>query len=162
MLTDRNDKALLLNARRKIWIWFIGVLLIAAVILFVPYKSTISPEWQIHVVDGWGKPISGLRVAEEWSYFGIDFNPMMDFANTDSTGQVSFPRCTIWASLASRSLNPQGASERLGPSVRVLACDEDHFMQGEFFWDGNRFQVEGMLTKQIRVVAKPVQHCTMM
>jgi len=87
---------------------------------------------------------------------------MMDFRETDSAGQVNFPRRTIWASFASRSLNLKGASERLGPSVRVLACDDPHLVQGEFFWHGNRYGIGGVQTRDVQIVAKPIPYYTMM
>jgi hypothetical protein len=151
-----------MNAQRKFWIRLFAIVLVFSFIFFAPYKSTTSPEWVIQVVDEHGKPVSGLAVAEEWSYFGIDFNPMIESAKTDAQGRVTFPRRVIWASLASRLLNPQGASEKLGPSVWVLACDETKLVQGEFFWEGKRFRFGGLLKKEMRIVAKPVKYCTMM
>ncbi len=139
-----------------------AVVVVFSLIFFAPYKSTTSPQWNLQVVDANGNPVSGLLVAEEWSYFGIDFNPMIENARTDAQGRVTFPRRVIWASLASRLLNPQGASEKLGPSVWVLACDETKLMQGEFFWEGKRFRFGGVLEKEMRIVAKPVKYCTMM
>jgi hypothetical protein len=151
-----------MSARRKFLIRLFAVVFVFSLIFFVPYKSTTSPAWMIQVVDEQGKPVSGLGVAEEWSYFGIDFNPMIENAKTDAQGRVTFPRRVIWASLASRLLNPQGASEKLGPSVWVLACDETTLMQGEFFWEGKRFRIGGALKEETRIVAKPVKYCTMM
>src|SRR5580692_768526 len=101
-------------AQRKFWIRLSAVILGFSFIFFAPYRSTTSPEWVIQVVDEHGEPVSGLGVAEEWSYFGIDFNPMMENAKTDVLGRATFPRRVIWASLASRLLNPQGASGKLG------------------------------------------------
>jgi hypothetical protein len=151
-----------MNARRKFWIRLFAIVLVFSLIFFAPYKSTTLPEWVVKVVDEDGKPVSGLGVAEEWSYFGIDFAASIDNKQTDTQGRVAFPRRVIWASLASRLLNPQGASEKLGPSVWVLACDETKLMQGEFSWEGNRFRFGGVLKKEMRIVAKPVKYCAMM
>jgi|SRR5579859_104220 len=151
-----------MNARRKFRIRLFAIVLVFSLFFFVPYKSTSSPEWVIQVVDEHGEPVSGLDVAEEWSYFGIDFAGSIDNKQTDTQGRVVFPRRVIWASLASRLLNPQGASEKLGPSVWVLACDETKLMQGEFFWEGKRFRFGGLLKKEMRIIAKPVKYCTMM
>ena len=151
-----------MNARRKFWIRLFAIVLVFFLFFFAPYKSTTSPDWVIQVVDEHGKPVSGLGVAEEWSYFGIDFAASIDNKQTDTQGRVVFPRRVIWASLASRLLNPQGASEKLGPSVWILACDETKLMQGEFFWEGKRFRFGGVGKKEIRILAKPVKYCTMM
>ena len=151
-----------MNARLKFWIRFSAIVLVFSLLFFAPYKSTTSPEWVIQLVDEHGKPVSGLGVAEQWSYFGIDFAASIDNKQTDTEGRVVFPRRVIWASLASRLLNPQGASGKLGPSVWVLACDETRHVQGEFFWDGERLWSRGAPTKEMRIVAKPAKYCTMM
>lgn len=150
-----------MSTLRKSWVRLAAVLLVVCIILFAPYKSTTSPEWSIQVVDEKGQPISGLNVTEEWSYFGIDFAASMDDKKTDVKGRVNFPRRIIWASLASRALNLESATPRVGPSVWVLACDDAQLMQGEVFWDGTRFGI-GPQTKEARIVAKPVKYCTMM
>jgi hypothetical protein len=148
-----------MSARRKFWIPLIAVILLACLLPFVPYRSTTSPEWLIQVVDTNGKPVPGLWVRQEWSYFGIDVAPYVESRQTDSQGRVVFPPRVIWASLSSRLLNPQGASEKPGPSVWIEACD-DRSLMGEFFWDGNRFALRGPLTQTTRIVVKPAQHCT--
>lgn len=110
------------------------------------------------MVDANGKSIPGLPVTQEWSYFGIDIAPYVDSRQTDSQGRVEFPRRVIWASLAARLLNLQGASEKLGPSVWIEACD-NHSMLGELFWEGHRFAPGGPLAQKARIVVKPSQHC---
>jgi len=148
-----------MTARRTFWVWLFAIVAIPSVIFLAPYKSTTSPGWEIQVVDANGTPVPHIPVRREWSYFGIDLAPKMDFGQTDSQGRVRFPRRVIWASLASRLLNPQGASEKLGPSVWIEACG-DHSMLGEFFWEGNRFAFGERSTKMVRIVAKAAQHCT--
>jgi|SRR5690242_2314742 len=147
-----------MNPRRKLWIRLSAVILSACLVPFVPYRSTLSPEWVIEVVDANGRPIAGLPVRQEWSYFGIDIAPYVKNSQTDSRGLVVFPRRVIWASLSARLLNPEGASGRLGPSVWIEACD-DHSRWGEFFWDGKRFALGGPLTRTARIVVKPSKHC---
>ena len=151
-----------MNSRRKFWIPLFAIVLVFSLILFAPYKSTTSPQWNIQVVDPSSNPVSGLWVAEEWEYFGIDNAGSIENKQADATGRVSFPRRVIWASLASRLLNPQGATEKVGPSVWVLACDETRRVQGEFFWDGERFGPGDALIKEMRIVVNPVKYCTMM
>ena len=146
------------NPRRKSWIRLLAVLVITLLLFFVPYRSTTSPQWVIQVVDGNGRPVPSFPVRQEWSYFGIDLAPWVDNRQTDAEGRVTFPRRVIWASLASRFLNSQGAP-KAGPSVWIEACD-DRSMLGELFWDGSRFAFGGPLTKAARIVAKPAQHCT--
>lgn len=151
-----------MNVRHKLSVLVFAVIFLISLILILPYRSTTSPQWNIQVVDASGNPVPGLWVTEEWEYFGIDTAGSIESKQVDSTGRVSFPRRVIWASLASRLFNPQGASEKLGPSVWVLACDETKLMQGEFFWEGGRFRVGTALEKKMRIVAKPVKYCTMM
>jgi len=148
-----------MNLERKIWIRFTTTGVIFLAMLFVPYKSTTSPQWLIQVVDANGTPVPHFPVRQEWSYFGIDLAPNVDFGQTNSQGRVTFPRRIIWASLASRLLNPRGASEKLGPSVWIEACD-DRSMMGEFFWEGNRFSLGGTSARTERIVVKAEKHCT--
>jgi len=131
-----------MSKRRKSWIRFVLVVFAICFIFFVPYKSTVSPQWNIQVVDESGNPVPGLLVTEEWSYFGIDLAPSLDNGKTDAQGRITFPVRVIWAPLVSRLLNFEGA-QRVGPSTWVLACDESALIQGEFFWDGSRFQLGG-------------------
>ena len=147
-----------MSARRRFCIRVMAVILSASLVLFVPYKSTASPKWEIVVVDANGKSIPGLPVRQEWSYFGIDIAPWVDSRQTDSQGRVEFPRRVIWASLAARLLNLKGASEKLGPSVWIEACD-NHSMLGELFWEGHRFAPGGPFAQKARIVVKPSQHC---
>jgi hypothetical protein len=151
-----------MSARRKFWFPFVAVVLVICAIVFSPYQSTTSPQWLIQVVDESGKPVPNLQINEEWSYFGIDMAPWLDNRQTDFQGRASFPRRVIWASFASRLLNYQGASERLGPSVWILACDETQLMKGEVFWEGKRFQFGGPQSTEVRIVVKAVEHCPMM
>ena len=111
------------------------------------------------MVDANGTPVPHFPVRQEWSYFGIDLAPYVDSGQTDSQGRVTFPRRLIWASLASRLLNLQGASEKLGPSVWIEACD-DHSMMGEFFGEGNRFAFGETPIMKACIVVKAAQHCT--
>ena len=146
-----------MNARRKIWVRLLAILLFASLLFFAPYRSSTSPEWVIQVVGG-GQPVPNFPVRQEWSYFGIDLAPWVDNRHTDAEGRVTFPRRVIWASLATRLLNWQGAAKP-GPSVWIEACD-DRSMMGELFWEGNRFAFGGPLSKTARIVIKPSLHCT--
>lgn len=161
IITIPSDKRCM-SSRHKFWIRLFATVLAFSLLLFAPYKSTVSPQWNIQVVDASGNPVPSLWVAEEWEYFGIDNAGNIENKQADAAGRVTFPRRAIWASLASRLLNPQGAGEKVGPSVWVLVCDETRLMQGEFFWDGERFRSGGELIKAMRIVAKPVKYCTMM
>ena len=148
-----------LATQRKTLFWLSIVLIASCAVLFVPYKSATSPRWVIDVVDASGKPVPDLPVRQEWSYFGIDHAPFVEGRRTDSRGRVEFPTRFIWASLVARLMNLQGASERLGPSVWIEACD-DRSVWGELFWDGNRFALGGPGTRTARIVVRPSEHCT--
>jgi hypothetical protein len=146
----------------KVWIRLGVILLIFLAFFFVPYKSTTAPKWRIQVVDETGHPIRGLKVSEEWMYFDVDNAPWVDDRDTDDGGNVSFPRRTIWLPLAMRaSFGRTAGSVHLGPSVFILACDGRHLQEARLFWDGDAISYEEPPQIETRVVAKPVQYCTM-
>ncbi|HKV24823.1 MAG TPA: hypothetical protein VJN93_09560 [Candidatus Acidoferrum sp.] len=144
-------------ALRNIWVRFAAVLLLILIVLFAPYKSVVSPHWLIQVVEVEGTPVSDFPVILNWSYFGIDFAPMLENGRTDSQGRVEFQKKAKWASLAERVLNFQN-SARPGPAVWIEACD-DHSLMGESFWDGNRFALGPSSPQHIRIIVKPSRHC---
>jgi hypothetical protein len=139
---------------------FVSLIFLAS--FFIPYKSTTAPKWRIQVVDDTGRPIRGLRVSEEWMYFDVDNAPWVDIRHTDDEGNATFPRRTIWLPLALRpSFGRTTGSVHTGPSVFILACDERHLQEAKLFWDGDAVSYKEPPQIESRVVAKPVQYCTM-
>jgi len=114
-------------------------------------------------VDESGKPIEGLEVAEEWMYFDLDIAPKVDRGVTDKWGHVSLSRKITWASLATRLLCFEGPGTKdTGPSAFILACDDNHLLEARLFWDGNKFWNRSAPETGSRLVARPVEYCTMM
>ncbi len=95
-------------------------------------------------------------------YFDVDNAPWVDFRNTDDEGRVTFPQRTIGLSFARRaSLGRATDGVHTGPSVFILACDEHFLQEAKLFWDGNAFSYKEPQQLESRIVAKPVQRCTM-
>jgi hypothetical protein len=128
---------------------------------FLPARRPGRPRSN-QVVDQSGRPIQGLKVTQEWAYFRVDLAASVDVRRPDQQGYVIFPYRTTWASLASRILGGIGyASEPYGPSVFILACDENHLQQGKLFGDGNKFWNHRDV-KASRIFTKPVKECSLM
>jgi hypothetical protein len=150
--------SILKGKRSRDWFWPMLILILSCALLFVPYKSTTVPPWRVEVVDENNDPISGLQVQEEWEYVGIDIAGWIDYRYTDTQGRVSFPRRTIWASLASRNFGI-GSHEHVGPSAFILACDDSHLKEARMFWDGNPLWDVSAKETKTRLVAKSVKDC---
>ena len=74
-----------------------------ALILFVPYKSTVVPEWKIRVIDENGQPVVSARVAQSWHHYSYDIYGGGD-QYADENGYVAFPERTFRANLLYRIL----------------------------------------------------------
>ncbi len=97
-MTQRNS---LLKTKRR-WIF----LLVLAVVLLYPFKSTVVPEQNVVVATEDWRPIEGARVRQSWQNYSIEGDGHEEDVFTDNNGRVSFPRRTIRASLAWRVVGP--------------------------------------------------------
>ncbi|MDQ3042756.1 MAG: hypothetical protein M3R11_10330, partial [Acidobacteriota bacterium] len=72
-----------------------------ALILFIPYKTTIVPEWKIRAVDKQGKPIPHVRFRQGWNNDSYDISGM-EFLEGDDNGYVILPERSFYAPLIYR------------------------------------------------------------
>jgi hypothetical protein len=77
------------------------IIVAIAVILFIPYKTTIVPEWKIRAVDSQGKPIPHARFRLGWDNYSYDISGM-EFFEGDENGYVLLPERGFYAPLVYR------------------------------------------------------------
>jgi hypothetical protein len=122
---------------------YIGIILLA-IFLLTPYRTTSIPEWQIRLVNEDGSSARNLGVVQEWSHYSA-LGMRSEVRETDDSGQVIFPARDLYCPLAGRILlrtidllnniaMPHGAT--VGPHSRVIP-KEDSFYWLEYREGGN-------------------------
>jgi hypothetical protein len=104
----------------------------AAVILFVPWNTTVVPALRVQVFDETGKPAAaGIRVEQEWIYQAIGSDFQRAGSATSADGYVDFPKRSVRMSFARktlsfvRSLAPVMCADGFGPSGSISAYGPD-------------------------------------
>ena len=80
------------------------LLLVLAVVLLFPFKTTIVPAWTLRVVDESGSAVRGIKVTQHWQHYLLEGSGHEDVRQAGDDGRVSFPERTIRASLLGRFL----------------------------------------------------------
>lgn len=87
-------------------ITFVAMLLVLSSLAFLPYKTTLVPEWTIRVEDENGKPYVNKLVGQTCENYTLNVSPCVESNDvaryTDSEGYVTFPERNIILSLTSR------------------------------------------------------------
>jgi hypothetical protein len=78
------------------------IIVLIALILLIPYKTTIVPEWKIQAVDIQGKPIPNARFRQGWNNDSYDISGM-EFLEGDDNGYVILPERSFYAPLIYRT-----------------------------------------------------------
>jgi len=73
-------------------------LLLLAVVMLIPYPTTVVPEWKIRVLDRYGAPVEGEPVREVWQHYSYESESHGEELPTDADGYVTFREREIWAS----------------------------------------------------------------
>jgi hypothetical protein len=103
----------------------------AAVILFVPWSTTVVPTVRVQVFDESGKPAAGIRVEQEWMYQAIGSDSQRAVSATSADGYIAFPKRSVRMSFARkalsfvRSLAPVMCADGFGPSGSISAYGPD-------------------------------------
>lgn len=92
---------------REKWVYAIG-LVVLILLVFIPFSSTIIPEWHLRVVDVNGKICAGQRVTEYWKHSSLDYPEYggSEVKFSDDHGQIGFAERRVSASLAKRIVLP--------------------------------------------------------
>ena len=93
---DNQTKPLLSRLSKRVLI-----VITIALILCIPYKTTIVPEWKIRAVDKQGKPIPHAGFRQSWYNYSYDISGW-DFINGDDNGYVALPERSFYAPLIYR------------------------------------------------------------
>ena len=91
---------MILSRKKRTVAWlFVSV---AALTLFVPFPSEVSPPWRIQVVDETGAPVEGCLVEEAWWWTPFTRTSNNVVTSTDASGWATVPRQDEWLSLSRR------------------------------------------------------------
>ena len=131
-----------MRANRKSLLAILAVT--AAVILVVPWKTTVVPPVRVQVLDESGKPAASIRVEQEWQYIAIGSEPQRAISATGLDGYVVLPKRSARISLARKALGfvgslapvmcgygfgPEGSISAYGPDPRawdIVVCDANN------------------------------------
>ena len=120
-MTQRNS----VLKKKRLWVF----LLVMAVVLFYPFKSTVVPSQRVLVVTEDWRPIQGVRVRQIWQNYSVEAVGHEEDAPTDENGRVFFPRRTVRASLLWRAVRPivniltQGVHASFGVQTDMFTVD---------------------------------------
>ena len=82
-------------SRSKIIVIFIGLLLL------IPYKTIIVPEWKLRAIDENGNPVPHARFRQGWDNYSYDIHGMQ-FLEGDENGFIVLPERAFYAPLIYR------------------------------------------------------------
>jgi hypothetical protein len=77
------------------------IIIITALVLFIPYKTTIVPEWKIRAIDKQGKPIPHAWFRQFWDNYSYEIHGI-EFFEGDDNGYVVLPERSFYAPLIYR------------------------------------------------------------
>jgi len=95
-------------------------------ILLYPFKTTVVPRWNLHVVDEQGASVPEINVTQHWQHNSLESEGHEELLKTDAEGRVVFPERSIRAGLVSRGLKPvwkllrEGSGAKLGAYASVV------------------------------------------
>jgi hypothetical protein len=101
--------------------------MVALIGVFIPLPQTVAPEWSIKTLDSAHKPLVGITVREEWQQYSLENSSHEENRLTDDTGNVRFPRRTLWTSIARRfvgcagQIATTGVEASCGPNSYLVA-----------------------------------------
>jgi hypothetical protein len=71
-------------------------------ILFYPAKIIVAPEWDVRVIDSYGRPASGANVRGVWEEYSVENESHEEDRVAGGDGTVHFPLRTMRSSIALR------------------------------------------------------------
>ena len=93
------------RSRRFLWL---GAFVL--VLLFIPFPTLLAPDFNVRFVDGFGKPVDGMKVREtctHYTYESISNHCADEWDNapvTNANGEVHFNAQYVWFGAASRAI----------------------------------------------------------
>jgi hypothetical protein len=114
-------------ARRRFKRVLLGSVLAALAFSFVPYTTTVCPQWTLQILDEHGVPVPYANVIQCWQFYSLESSEHKDDVCADPEGKVTFPRRPFTAAFTSRvagALNEVfslGVHASVGGSAYVIA-----------------------------------------
>jgi hypothetical protein len=82
--------------------WFRGLIIVGiALILLLPYKTTIVPELKIRAIDDEGKPVPQASFRQFWDNYSYGINGT-EILKSDGNGYIVLPERSFYAPLIYR------------------------------------------------------------
>ena len=84
-----------------------SLIVIAVLVLFIPFPTFIVPDWKVQVIDENGNVCQNREVTETWAHYSIYIgsgNFQSERRRTNSNGYVEFPERKVWAPLIWRGV----------------------------------------------------------
>lgn len=81
------------------------VLIIGIFLSFIPFPTTVAPEWKLKVINENGEPFKNQIVRQFCENYTLGVSPCDSedsLKRTDENGYVSFPERKIWMSFSMR------------------------------------------------------------
>jgi hypothetical protein len=94
--------------------------LVILVLLLIPIRTTVAPEWPIRILDDSGKPVSGAMVRQVWVHAGADAKRHEAVLRTDQAGSVTLPARKVKANSLQRAVN----------TLRAWSVASEHTIRG--------------------------------
>ena len=94
------------------------LLILLAVLLLFPFKTTIVPTWTLRVMDESGAAVPGLKVTEHWQHYLLESSGHEELRQVGADGRLTFPERTIRASLLRRALATLSRLDKTGTEAR--------------------------------------------
>ena len=132
------------------------------VLAAIPIPSTHCPHWNVTVVDQSGRPVPGVTVRLSYTNYSAEDERHEIDKRADESGQVAFPKETLWASSLRRIFYTvlsarAGVHASFGPFASVMAFGRG--LEGEdvdptrnilVFWQGRPSRMESKIVmKQV-------------
>ena len=116
----------LAKSGRSFWVSVAGTSLLALLLLFYPFQTSIVPAWSLKVVDEDGGVVRDVNVTEHWQHFLLELSSHEEVRTVATDGSVSFPERAIRASLLRRAvatierIKNDGWRARRSPAASVV------------------------------------------
>jgi len=115
------------------------LLLLVGIIGFFPRQMEVCPEWEVVVLDQQNKPAAGVKIRQQWQYYGVS-GEQSENSVTDSEGRVRFSarhvRYPLVLSFLGKALGFVAVHSSFGPVVTVRMSAPQSKPLDQSYWDG--------------------------
>ena len=111
----------------------------ALLVLFIPFPTTMVPEWKMQFHDEAGDPLSRVVVQQSWKSYTYFLAEGYEQGCTDGNGVIVFPRRFLWSGIVARLISPPLAElgtlahGSTGTSAHVQVFDRN-YISDNYWW----------------------------